>query len=143
MTVSYKRIKKDFKAIAPKAKVHFADGPDFDAPAEDWVLYTYPKWFREVSFHFGVNNYVPEVSDCDDFASRYRIGMQICRGRMMKGNPIAVCELWYEMRGGQGGHAINGIYVNDPAKLIFIEPQTCEEVDLTKNEMKSIWFVRF
>ncbi len=59
-----------------------------------------------------------------------------------KKQSVAVGVIWYE-RDGRGGHAINIIVtkIDDKLTVRFIEPQDGKEVELSKSEKESIFFV--
>jgi len=142
------------KRFAPQAIIHTPDAA-FDCPSKDWLMGEYAKWFAKARWDLDVSVYQSEINDCDDAAAAYRVGCQIANakrgwknrlsqmfGRTALPNPLAVAEIWYKTKEG-GGHAINMAYVNDPAECVFVEPQTGKEVQLTRKEMESIFFVRF
>lgn len=100
--------------------------------------------------------------DCDDFSEKFSIWTQeFYTKTVMNKNmeSIAVCEIFYmkkirplNLRIGDtivelpwpvgSRHAINCIVLDD-LSLMFIEPQSGEEVTLSDDEIKSIYFCRF
>lgn len=100
--------------------------------------------------------------DCDDFSRKFSVWAQeFYTKTVMNKNmeSIAVCELFYmkkiqplNLRIGDiivelpwmrcARHAINCIVLDD-LSLMFIEPQSGQEVTLSDDEIKSIYFCRF
>ena len=82
--------------------------------------------------------------DCNKFAAAYAVGaqMRFYRDMFHSWNPaqaLAVGEIWYQS--ARGPHAINCAFTE--RGLLFIEPQTGQEVALTLQEKASIYYVRF
>lgn len=79
--------------------------------------------------------------DCDDFAFAYKIESQkkhACGDTETDGQAIGV--VFYLVDGNpMKGHAIN--WADTDQGLIYIEPQTGEEVELTTGELASRFFV--
>jgi hypothetical protein len=135
--------------------VHVPDR-EYDCPTKSWLLEKeYWKWFRDKQYKLGVQTFVNECNDCDDYSSRYRVGAQILNTRRVWKNvlkqmvgmvtqplPIAVGEVWYKQNAG-GGHAINCAFIGSRPDFVFIEPQTQKIVELSNSEIRSIFFVRF
>jgi hypothetical protein len=152
--ISPKEIRAAFAALAPELFVHVPDR-EYDCPSREWLMDKYTEWFITQQHKMGVQKYVDDCNDCDDYASRYRVGVQIFNskrvwshvlkklvGLMPDACPIAVGEIWYKKAVGTK-HAINCAFVNEDRELIFIEPQKRKQISLTKGELNSIFFVRF
>jgi PAS domain-containing protein len=67
-------------------------------------------------------------------------------------NSLCVAEVWYvpvyaSFLQSFGipveNHAINIVVIDEDSEVVFIEPQTCTIVQLTPEEIQSIYFVRF
>ena len=100
--------------------------------------------------------------DCDDFSKKFSVyAQEFYTKTVMNKNmeSIAVCEIFYmkkirplNLRIGntivelpgyvRSRHAINCIVLDD-LSLMFIEPQSGEEVSLSNDEIKSIYFCKF
>ena len=93
--------------------------------------------------------------DCDDF-SRDFLSIALDRFRQenvkLPINSLCVAEAWYvtsyaEFMRSLGfpadDHAINFVVVSDDNEVVFIEPQTCKIIQLTEQEIQSIYFIRF
>ena len=94
--------------------------------------------FKKFRFEHGMANYLPDTNDCDDAATDFRRGVNICH---KPDAPFAVGEIWFKQRRG-GLHAINVANI-DGEGWKFIEPQAFKIVELTGEEIGSICFVRF
>lgn len=88
--------------------------------------------------------------DCNKFAAAFCAGAQLefYRDNFHARTPaqaLAVGEVWYQPerpgRGGAAGHAI--VAAITERGVLFIEPQSGEEVRLTPGELASITFKRF
>lgn len=94
--------------------------------------------------------------DCDNFADAFKLFSCGYYESTIEStaNGIAVGTMYYMANqraedGIKGGHAINIIYAQDEKnddgtsnfKLIFLEPQNGKFLNLTEEELKSIWMV--
>lgn len=119
------------------------------------------KWFTG-SFYYnflywlkinGLEQWVAEKKDCDEFALFYHAFAKACHAKSYKGSPagFAVGDLLYVTREDPatglsgGGHAVNWIaYPSDKynrLEIAVIEPQNGQIKNLTKKEKESAWFV--
>jgi hypothetical protein len=114
----------------------------FSVPTERWVTRNFKKYFKKVmNVH---HTYVwTKAHDCDNFATAYRMYMQFLHSEQSNhdSESIAVCEMHYKIDNA-GYHAINAVIV-DNYRVIFIEPQTGNKVNLSNQEKRSCYFVRF
>jgi|TARA_R100000781_G_scaffold90496_1_gene55944 hypothetical protein len=129
--------------------------PIIHAPDANYVLYSldYIKGegytrFKDWLFKRGILGW-RHTFDCDNYAEAFRVFMQIVHSKAQtdkddnsRKQSVAVGVIWYE-RDGRGGHAINVIVtkVDDKLTVRFIEPQDGKEVELSKSEKESIFFV--
>ncbi|HEY1109137.1 MAG TPA: hypothetical protein VGE76_10910 [Opitutaceae bacterium] len=115
----------------------------YAVPTRDWLLGPFWAWFQKDRWARGLTKW-ERRNDCDNFARAYAQAAQDCHalsnGSDQEG--VAVGEFFYTQAKG-GGHAIVAAFVDSPARLIFIEPQTGREVTLTPEEQASAFFVRF
>jgi hypothetical protein len=120
-------------------KTTFSD-ENFNLPKSEWIFDKFYPWFHEELTRYGVSEWNKKF-DCDDFAAFFRILAQICH-KKSKGSTdgLAVGEIHYDQE-NTGPHAINVVLTEKGP--IFIEPQTGEQLILTKNEQNSIYRVRF
>ena len=121
--------------------VGFFPDTDYACPTRSWLLGPFAKYYKEMCVALGTTKWTTK-NDCDDFAALYRLLAHQCFFIDNKADTesIAVGEVWYYPDSG-GGHAINFALIDEDT-LIFIEPQTCEEVQLSKSEIKSIAYAR-
>lgn len=93
--------------------------------------------------------------DCDDFSRDFLSISHACfvdQGVRLPIDSISVAEIWYtpayalflkSLGFPYEDHAINFIIVHEDSEVLFIEPQTCKIVNLTAEEIQSIYYVRF
>lgn len=161
-----KSIFKDSVAIK-KDNIHFADGKlkyiNF------YLLMDFSKKYNAYRIQNGFERWRVNF-DCDDFAQMFMIFLKmhvvladekkitdsleptetfldsIVESTFDPYRPegIAVGEVWYEKAEGDRTfkHAINLIFLG-PNNYLFIEPQDCQILELTDDEKKSIYFIRF
>ena len=114
---------------------------DYATPTLRWLLGPFWNHFRA---RRGALGKWTAKNDCDNFARAYAQDAQDSHA-LSKGSEaqaLAVGEIFYVQDSG-GGHAINAAFVDNPPRLVFIEPQTGQAVDLTPAERASIFFARF
>lgn len=109
---------------------------------ENWLPIYYKKYQKQLF----KNNVLEwrEGFDCDKFSSYYASYAQLYSfgQRWTQNKGLAIGEVFYYKNGDlERGHAIN-VIVTDK-KVIYIEPQTGEQIKLTQEELNSIFFVRF
>lgn len=108
------------------------------------ALSTHYTKFRKDLFDKGVIQWDKRF-DCNHFATYYVATAQIdyYLANFHSNTPaqtLALAEVWYHPGGGPG-HAI--VAACTDAGLVFIEPQTGNLVQLTKDERMSIWLVKW
>ncbi len=137
-TLNFSDIKK-IPWVDKCPKVAFSD-KNFNLVKSSWVFDKFYPWFQGELARYGVSDWSKKF-DCDDFAAFFRILCQICH-KKSGGNTdgLAVGEVSYE-QGDVSPHAINVVLTEKGP--IFIEPQTGNQLILTKNEQNSIYRVRF
>lgn len=122
-----------------KAKVHFTDA-NYALPTSKWLLTSFYDYFLKWLSQNDLTEWRLKF-DCDNFACLYYAFAHACHTKSnRKEEGIAVGEMWYEPGNG-GAHAIN-IACTEKG-VIYIEPQTGKEVELTEPEKESCWFIRF
>lgn len=109
-----------------------------------YLLGKYYSYFK--TFLFGNRDESPIVwspkFDCDDFARLFCALLMLAHFQSMGSaeEGVAVGEIHYVQTGG-GGHAIVCAFTDQGRK--FIEPQTGAILNLTNEEIASIFFARF
>jgi hypothetical protein len=106
-----------------------------------WLKKFYQDYRSELS-RMGIVKWDPRFN-CRHFAAYYA---ELAQSRFYSENfqsdsnamALAVGPIWYQADNGKGGHAI--VMALTEKGRIFIEPQTGEEVHLSANEQKSIFF---
>lgn len=124
-----------------------ADNPiilddEYALPTEDWLLND----FREATIKnlalLGIATYAAQSNDCDDFAWAVAGLARIGNARQGSRKALAVGIFGYRTDDG-GGHAIIFSVVRVGAndyRLVFIEPQTGDEVELSRSERTNCMF---
>ena len=134
MSKSTDKIHKAFEGVELFV---LADG-DYAAPTSHWLLDTWKVQWLELLEELPYS----KRHDCDDFAFEYKIAVQHQHAESEfpdDGFAVGVC---FYLVGGdrERGHAINWALTEDVA-LIFIEPQSGEQIQLTDAEKATIFFV--
>jgi hypothetical protein len=109
-----------------------------------WIKSFYNEW-REDLFKKGVIRW-DDKFDCNKFAASFCAAAQIAYfnssyGDSSKPQALAIGEIWYYPAYNQRPHAIVCAIADDG--VIFLEPQTGEELKLLPIELSSIFFKRF
>lgn len=98
----------------------------------------YYDWFRTKLYDIGVTRW-DQKQDCDDFANLYADFLQLRlylgqweRDPLPQAEGVAVARYWYRPNLGNELHAINAVLTEKG--LIFIEPQTGQQVTVTFQE---------
>jgi hypothetical protein len=119
-------------------------------PAKWWLFGKFADDLGEMRLQFGLEKWRPEDGDCDDFAELACFYARFLHRRTW--NPgeeraaIAFGEFDYCREGlVQNGHAINCaiVFENGAPRLVFMEPQSGKEVDLSQEEICSCFGVLF
>jgi hypothetical protein len=108
-----------------------------------WLRDFYCPKFKNLLKRHGLT-YKSELTDCDDYAQWFSALFKVYfreRFSMVKVG-AAIGEIWY-VSAELGPHAINVGYFGPKGTQAFIEPQTQEEIELTRKEQRSIYYVRF
>lgn len=104
-------------------------------PTKEWVLGEYALFYKSFLERMGTPGWRDDF-DCDNFAAVFWTMAQCGHARAMtKKQGIAIGMFGYQPDGAAAGHAIN-VAVTDKG-VIFVEPQSCKEVFLTKTEALS------
>lgn len=108
----------------------------------DWLTTKYYRWYSSVSNSLSVGTWKKRW-DCNRFSLMYLSLCQTCHAQSdgVEIEGIAVGIATYVKDTGVG-HAINCAIVENN-KLVFIEPQTGYEIELSKTERDSLWFILF
>lgn len=114
--------------------VHVQDA-NYASPSSAWLFGAFASAFERLKANLGSNNYVPEINDCDDFATlAYWYIRHLHRIQSSpKETSIAFGTMVYARDAG-GLHAIN-IAITEAGKPVFFEPQTSREVQLSETEI--------
>lgn len=101
------------------------------------ALKNFYEYYKSDLFNKGVTKWDSSF-DCNRFALYYQALAQITYYRETFGKrvaqSIAVGEVYYKSDKSGGGHAINMIIT--PTRILFVEPQTGEEIILTKKRKR-------
>lgn len=118
------------------------------APTLDWVTGTLASTWSSLKTTLGINDYIVDARDCDDYTTMCAAYVRILHGLTVKAenlpsSGIAFGEFWFISHSGP--HAINVfLVVGDNGLMInFFEPQTGKLAILSDNEIKSAMFIRF
>lgn len=111
-------------------------------PSENWFLGKFPGLLRDFQSDLRQTSYVEAENDCDDFARMASGFAKILHNntKKVKGTSLAVGEFYYFSDRLQVFHAINFALVKDDDgrfKVLFIEPQTGEILNLSKHEKET------
>jgi hypothetical protein len=126
--------------VRPSKFGHIRDDA-YMLPSPDWFTDTFPDTLRRFQFHVGQRNAADECNDCDDYARGAAFCAQLnhasTEGRKTK-TALAVGEFSYD-DATLGRHAITFAVVRHAAayRLLFLEPQTCKPIELSRAEIES------
>lgn len=114
---------------------------DYAKPTTHWLFEVFRPWFETRLDGFGTRSWSTQW-DCDDFAALYRTLAQVCHSltHVRPEEGIAVGEVKYRKDSGVI-HMINCAFTEQG--LIWIEPQTTCQVQLSETELSSRSYVRF
>lgn len=127
-----------FNQATPGAEVNF-DDLNYVLPTREWVTGDFARAMLGNLQKLGIT-YAPESFDCDKFAKLVAAFGAVCNLRTSghKGG-LALGVFYY--RSPAGYHAINVAVVpdDDDLDLVFIEPQTGQELRLSEEELASCY----
>jgi hypothetical protein len=112
---------------------------DYNCPTREWVQNEFSTAYWNNLKSLGLENYVSEGNDCDDFARLAWAMASVCNARTQPRKGITFGIFCYVTR-EDVGHAIN-VFVTGDGHVRFWEPQTCREVALTPDEISSCFDV--
>lgn len=124
-----------------------ADSPiimdsEYALPTETWLLNDFKEATIANLKKLGIDTYAKEANDCDDFA--WTVAGLARIGNARQGCKKALAFGVFAYKTDEGGlHAINFSVVRVGAndyRLIFIEPQTGCEVELSRSERTNCLF---
>jgi len=134
------------RVIDPKdLSLHFLNVKDdclitadasYSLPDYVWTKEMLRIWAREVPAWL-------DKFDCDDISFLFKARMQSLHAAGHGKTDGVACGVVFYHRDRGGGHAICWVVtvINGEQKLIYIEPQTGEEICLSRQESESRWFV--
>jgi hypothetical protein len=126
--------------VRPSKFGHLRDDA-YMLPSPDWFTDIYPGALQAFQYRNGQTMPVEEANDCDDYAlgAVYCAKMEHLRseGRRKK-TGFAVGEFSYD-DATLGRHAIAFAVVRHAAayRLLFLEPQSCKPIELSRAEIES------
>ena len=125
---------------------YLIEGNNYQLPTTEWVLGNYSQDLRWQLQKLGMNQYVPEVNCCRQYAHfamfvAARCQLSAARNEAIP-HPLAFGFVALIAQNG-GGHAINCFVTreNDQPALKFYEPQTQQLVELTPFEKTHIQLI--
>lgn len=133
----------------PRAAKHIAADETYVMPARAWVTQDLAGLLRRRFFELGILSPVASAHsgplgafDCDDFADGAAFFAQVTARTGLRTPAGVVFGVVYYTRDTGGRHALNFSLTQD-AGVIFFEPQTLREVQLSPTEIASVDFWRF
>jgi len=134
-------LKKDIFA----QKYGIADSK-YNLPSRSWVFNEFATSLKSVLSYFKTSVWMNENNDCDNFAICAAWLAQTLHSNTNKfsGTGLAIGEFFYKSELLKGLHAINFAIIKEDGelKLVFFEPQTGEELNLSMEERMSCYFWR-
>ncbi len=137
--VSYKDIEKAFKGV----KQVITGDENYLVPSKEWFDNDFFPWHEKVVKLLKAKVW-KDNHDCDDKSDGFKWLASVCNGQRTGDTPegIAVGEISYRPDSG-GAHRINVAIVGSNHDVMFIEPQTASWVELSAEEVASIYLVYF
>lgn len=116
-------------------------------PTLDWIKGDFSTAFASFKYQLAVSQWKSQANDCDDFARFAAFFAQYLHHNTpdkLSNTALGFGEFYY-FKTGQGWHAINVFMHREggSVKLGFYEPQTCQVISLSRQEMDSCVFYRF
>ena len=111
-------------------------------PTEEWFVSKFPAFLRDFQFDLRQLSWAAEANDCDDFAKMAAAFAKLLHANTAGRAPVtslAIGEFYYTKDSGEF-HAINFAIVRVAAgqyKILFLEPQSCKIIKLSKEEIAS------
>ena len=137
--ISTRSLRSQLQNIGIRCSLFMPDR-QYAIPRLDWLLHGYGNWYKKVLRGLKIRGW-QEQFDCDDFARLYADLCQACHAvGNSQSEGIAVGKICYIPEDG-GAHAINMAYTDEG--IVFIEPQGVVQVDLTTDEIRSIYQATF
>jgi hypothetical protein len=138
---------EELSALFPwESAMKLALFPDsnYALPTTAWLLGPFWSWYQGRRFELGLHKWT-RANDCDNSARAYCQAAADCHASTMGSSDkapegVAVGEYFYTKDSG-GGHAI--VVAVTEKGIIYIEPQTGVEINLSDMEKLSCMFVRF
>jgi len=128
--------------------VYFGDD-EYLCPSLDWIKVKFAKSWEKYKFNNKIGKYIVGKRDCDNFALGANFWIKELHQKDKATSDIladlAFGEIYYTRDIDMQGHAINVFfYYNEGGNLTmgFFEPQNSKIVELTKDEIESIFFFR-
>lgn len=122
----------------------------YAVPTKAWFFGEFASALKTFLEQLKVWRYRPGSRDCENFAL---LGLGLATLLHSRSTTvdagIAIAEVWYFLRPGleTSGHAILSAIVGDqdggPLELVHMEPQTQEQIWLTKEQSASCFYCRF
>lgn len=111
-------------------------------PTREWFVGPFARAIRHNVEQIGLDRYRASCNDCDDFANRARQWAQDCHALTSpeSNSALAIGAFFFRPAGGTNGHAIICAVVYTEMGwpvLVFVEPQTGQEIMLTPDEIRS------
>ena len=149
--IEYEKVLEIVQEKCPNIKPELVIMPDvkYFVLGRDWLFDDFKAYYTNKMWklgHWKIGYGIWKKDfDCDKFSRGYAWYASVCHGEALHSisEGLAVGELYYYIKGDKSqGHAINCAIVDD-YEMIFIEPQTAGEVELSDKELESIDFVKF
>lgn len=118
----------------------FATDKTYSIPHSEWLRTTFYDFFHAWLQKKELQKWKPN-HDCDNFSFLFRTFGQIAHAKSTDPNfseGVAIGVIFYKKE-GRFGHAIN-VAITEKG-VIWIEPQNGKFLDLTQEEIQSIYFV--
>ena len=119
-----------------------ADGT-YNCPTLSWLLGAFAQYYKDWLAEEAkqLTQWV-EKFDCDDRAFLFKVLAQVCHAKTFQGiaDGLAVGVVFYLVDADiNKGHAIN--WAETDEGLVYIEPQTCQVVELSEDELCTRFFI--
>ncbi len=125
--------------IGEGANAVILDG-DYSLPTKEWFLGDFASALWTDLNRLGLEHYAANANDCDKFAldAVWIAHVSHFKANLKPGTGIAVGMFCYQRDAG-GAHAINFAIVEEDGQpnIIFLEPQTQQQVYLSDTEAKN------
>lgn len=141
-TLSSSQIKETMVKNGINSDLFLMSDRNYNIPDKNWFFTDFAISLDSLLKFFKTKQWTEENNDCDDFARAGAFLAQTLHSRHKLNTGLAVGEFYFSYQGV--AHAINFAIIkeNNELKVVFIEPQTGEQLFLDEMEKATCFYWR-